>query len=148
LPDYVAIYGADQGPSDIDPRAGFRALKGHLPFPVAGRAEVHRVVRPRSGGPGLELVGASGTPVRSVAGGRVAFADRYDDYGLTLILDHGDHYYSLYANLSETSAHVGDALPSGSRVGTMGQSNDGRVLVYFEIRKGSDTIDPGPWLGL
>src|SRR5262249_24310440 len=88
-PDAVAIYGAGFGPA-ADPSAGFRSLKGRLPFPIAGRAEVNRVNR--GSGPALELAAPSGTAVRSVAAGRVAFADRQEEYGLVVILDHGDHF--------------------------------------------------------
>jgi len=142
----LAIYGADPGPGEVDPHRGFRSKKGRLPFPVAGRAEIRRVVRRQAGGPGLELVGASNAPVRSVAAGRVAFADTYDDYGMTVILDHGDHYYSVYANLSSADAHVGDVIASGARVGAMSTGSTG--MLYFELRHGADTIDPSPWLGL
>ncbi len=61
-----------------------------------------------------------GTVVRSVAAGRVAFADRQDEYGLTVILDHGDHYYSLYGSLGSSDVHAGDTIAAGARVGTVG----------------------------
>jgi septal ring factor EnvC (AmiA/AmiB activator) len=147
-PDAVAIYGVDVGPSDADARAGFRSLKGRLPFPIAGRAEVRRVNRPGAGGPGIELVASAGAAVRSVAAGRVVFADRYDDYGLTVILDHGDHYYSIYANLGAVDVHVGDSVPAGSRIGGVGRDATGASVLYFELRHKAATIDPGPWLGL
>src|SRR6185436_7538907 len=98
-----------------DPHLGFRSLKGRLPFPVAGRAEVNRVNR--GGGPAVELVAPSGSVVRSVAAGRVSFADRYDDYGLTVILDHGDHYYSIYGSLGAADVRVGDGISAGARLG-------------------------------
>ncbi len=147
-PEYLAIYGADVGPTDVDARQGFRALKGRLPFPIAGRAEVRRVRRPGAGGPGLELASGAGSAVRSVAAGRVAFADRYDDYGLTVILDHGDHYYSLYASLGAADVQVGETVASGARIGVVGSEGGKGPLLYFELRKAADTIDPGPWLGL
>lgn len=147
-PDYLAIYGAaDVGPSDVDGRAGFRALKGRLPFPIAGRAEVRKVTRRGALAPGLELSAAAGAPVRSVAAGRIAFADTYADYGLTVILDHGDRYYSLYAGLGAADVRVGDQLPSGARVGTVAADTAGAKL-YFELRRGAETIDPGEWFGL
>jgi murein hydrolase activator len=146
-PDAVAIYGADLGPADTDSR-GFRALKGRLPFPIAGRAEVRRVNRPNAGGPGVELVAALGAAVRSVAAGRVAFADRYDDYGLTVILDHGDHYYSVYGNLASADVHTGETLPSGARLGMVGGDGTHGSALYFELRHNASTIDPAPWLGL
>jgi septal ring factor EnvC (AmiA/AmiB activator) len=144
-PDAVAIYGADMGPLP-DAHLGFRSLKGRLPFPIAGRAEVNRVNR--GAGPAVELVAPSGTVVRSVAPGRVAFADRQDGYGLIVIVDHGDHYFSLYGSLAGADVHAGDAMPSGARIGTVGSIEGGPPRLYFELRHNASTLDPGPWLGL
>ena len=145
-PDYMAIYGADVGPTDIDARAGFRALKGRLSFPVAGRAEVRRVQR--AGVPGMEFAAAAGTAVRCVAPGRVVFADRVEDYGLAVVVDHGDHYNSVYANLGSTELHAGDPIAASGRIGTVGADGSRSPALYFELRKSGATIDPGPWLGL
>ncbi len=147
-PDSVAIYGADLGPIDTDARSGFRALKGRLPFPIAGRAEVRRVNHPGAGGPGVELVASIGAPVRSVAPGRVAFADTYDDHGITVILDHGDHYYSVYSNLGSAEVRTGESVSSGGRIGVVGAGNGHGAALYFELRHNAATLDPSPWLGL
>jgi murein DD-endopeptidase MepM/ murein hydrolase activator NlpD len=145
-PDAMAVYGADTGPIEADTKAGFRSLKGRLPFPIAGRAEVKKVSR--YGGPGVELLASSGAAARAVAAGRVAFADRYDDYGLTVILDHGDHYYSVYANLRSTEVRAGDGLPSGGRIGMVGGDGTHGTALYFELRHKASTLDPSPWLGI
>lgn len=147
-PDSVAIYGADIGPVEADASTGFRQLKGRLRFPVAGRAEVHRVRKKSAAGPGLELAGALGSAVRSVAAGRVAFADRYDEYGLTVIIDHGDHYYTVYGSLGGADVKAGESIQSGARIGSVGSEGGKPPMLYFELRHKSDTIDPGPWLGL
>jgi len=144
-PDYVAIYGADSGPRDADARLGFEAQKGRLMFPVAGRAEARK--SEAHGVPGLEFVTQASAAVRSVSAGRVVFADRYDRYGLTVIVDHGDRYYSVYAGLGGTEMQAGDPVASGARVGTAPASGQGSG-VYFEIRRGSTALEPGPWLGM
>ena len=144
-PSGVAVYGTDFGPAP-EAHGGFRSLRGRLPFPIAGRAEVNRVNR--GGGPAIEMVAASGTAVRAVAAGRVSFADRYDDYGLTLILDHGDHYYSVYASLGSVDIHVGDTTNAGERIGTVGSIDGSSPRLYFELRHNAATLDPAPWLGL
>lgn len=146
-PDHVAIYGADLGPSDVDARAGFRSQKGRLLLPVAGRAEVRKLTR-GGGVQGVEFAAALGTPVRSVAAGRVVFADRYDTYGLTVLLDHGDHYYSLYASLSSADVRVGETVAPGGRIGTIGSEAGNPPALRFEIRKNADALDAGAWLGL
>lgn len=144
-PDYVAIYGADTGPRDADAKLDFAGQKGRLSFPVAGRAEVRKTNKYDV--PGLEFVSQLAAAVRSVAAGRVVFADRYDAYGLTVIVDHGDRYYSVYANLGGTDVRVGDMVASGARVGSSPTSADA-APTYFEIRRGAVPEDPGPWLGL
>jgi septal ring factor EnvC (AmiA/AmiB activator) len=152
-PDYMAIYGADSGPSDgssanAGRSGGFEALKGRLPLPVSGRAEARRVMRRGAGGPGLELQAIPGATARSVAAGRVAFADVYDDYGLTVILDHGGSYYSVYGGLGRIDVRVGENAPENARLGALGGSGALPAVLYFEIRHRADTVDPGPWLGL
>jgi septal ring factor EnvC (AmiA/AmiB activator) len=94
------------------------------------------------------MLAPAGTVVRSVAAGRVSFADRYDDYGLSVILDHGDHYYSVYASLGSTDVHVGDSVSAGVRVGTVGSTDGSPPRLYFELRHNASTLDPAPWLGL
>jgi murein DD-endopeptidase MepM/ murein hydrolase activator NlpD len=153
--DYVAIYGGGMsGPAGPEPAGpdGFRGMKGRLPFPVAGRAEIRTVRRPGASGPGLEMVATVGTPVRAVFSGRVAFADKYDPFGQIVILDHGDHYYTLMGDLAAIEVKVGDDLSAGAKIGTVGRRSGDEAskasALYFEVRHGASTIEPGPWLGL
>ncbi len=145
--DHTAIYGAGVGPQDaLGGATGFEQLKGRLPFPVTGRAEVQTASRQATDGRGLEMRAAPGAPVRAVFAGRVAFADEYADYGLTVIVDHGDQYFTVLANLGKLEVRAGDELSAGARLGTLPKSAD--ASLYFEIRKGSKTLPPREWFGL
>lgn len=145
---HTAVYGSGVGPSDPgDLARGFAVMKGRLPFPIPGRAELKSARRPGSDGPGIEMRAPRGTPVRAVYQARVAFADDYTGYGKTVILDHGDSYYTVSANLSEVSVKVGDDVTTGARVGSVGDMGQGPML-YFEIRKGTDAVDPAEWFGI
>jgi len=139
----TAVYGSGIGPTDpgelLD---GFASLKGRLPFPLSGRSEVQTARR--ADGLGLEMRAPRGTPVRAVAGGRIAFADLYADYGKTLIVDHGQQHYTVSAHLDEFSVSVGDDVALGTRIGSVGQGG----VLYFEIRIGSENVDPAEWFGL
>jgi murein DD-endopeptidase MepM/ murein hydrolase activator NlpD len=145
--DYVAVYSGAGASADFAAPAGFAASRGRLLFPVAGRAEAHPSHREGTNGPGLEIRAAVGSVVRSVYAGRVAFADRYGPYGRIVIVDHGDHYYTVSGNLGSTDVRVGDEVTPGERLGTVGDDGQGAML-YFEIRHGTDTLAPGAWLGL
>ena len=129
------------------PAAGFAAARGRLLFPVAGRADVRAAHREGTDGPGLEIHAPAGSPVRAVFAGHVAFADRYGPYGRIVILDHGDHYYTVSGNLDEIDVKIGQDVGAGERIGTVGDDGPGPML-YFEVRHGSQTVAPGPWLGL
>ncbi len=144
--EYVAVYGGN-GASAEGAGSGFSSSRGRLLFPIAGRAEVRPTRREGTDGPGLEIKAALGAAVRAVFAGRVAFADRYGPYGRLVILDHGDHYYTVSGNLASIDVKVGDEVSSGERIGGVGDEGKGAML-YFEIRKGTETVQPGPWLGI
>jgi murein DD-endopeptidase MepM/ murein hydrolase activator NlpD len=145
--DYVAVYGGGGVSADLAAPVGFAASRGRLLFPVAGRAEARPARREGTNGPGLEIRAPIGSVVRSVYAGRVAFADRYGPYGRIVIVDHGEHYYSVSGNLGSADVRVGDEVTPGERLGTVGDDGQGAML-YFEIRHGTETLPPGTWLGL
>lgn len=142
--------GSDYVPTTAGPEpqsSGFAAMRGRLLFPVAGRGDVRIAKREGADGPGIEILAPVRSHVRAVYPGRVGFADRYGAYGRIVILDHGDHYYTVSGNLGSIDVRVGDEVGAGERVGTVGDDGAGSML-YFELRHGSQTIAPAPWLGL
>jgi len=144
--EYVAVYGGN-GAAPASIAGGFAASKGRLLFPLAGRSEVRPARREGTDGPGLEISSSLGAPVRAVFGGRVAFADRYGPYGRLVIVDHGDHYYTVSGNLASMDVKVGDEVSAGERLGAVGDEGRGPML-YFEIRHATQTLQPTSWLGL
>lgn len=143
---YVPVYGGGALSPDT-PAGGFATARGRLLLPVAGRAEITPARREGTEGPGLEIHVQAGTPVRAVFAGRVAFADRYGPYGRIVILDHGDHYYTVSGNLDSIDVKIGQDVSGGERLGTVGDDGRGSML-YFEVRHGSHAIAPEAWLGL
>jgi len=143
---YVPVYG---GAPSIDDHSGgsFRNAKGKLLFPVSGRAEAHPSRREGLENQALDIKTSLHTPVRAVFAGRVAFADRYGPYGKLVILDHGDHYYTVSGNLADIDVKIGQDVAPGERVGTVGDDGKGPSL-YFEVRRGTQAIAAAPWLGL
>lgn len=144
--DAITVYGGSVTATNAH-EASFGEAAGRLLFPVGGRAEVRHARREGAEGPGVEIIAPLGTPVRAVFPGRVAFADRYGTYGRIVILDHGEHYYTVSANLGTLNVRVGQEVQTGAVLGTVGDDGRGPML-YFEVRHGSETVDPGPWLGL
>ena len=141
--DHTAVYAAAPGPNDAAD-SSFSSQRGQLPFPVVGRAEIRPVTRANVGGPGLELRVASGASVRAIHAGRVAFAAEYPDYGQTVIVDHGEGYFSVSAGLGGVRVHPGDVVARGAALGTVGASG----VLYLELRRGASLVEPRAWFGL
>lgn len=85
--------------------------------------------------------------VRSIFHGRVAVADSLPGLGKTVIVDHGDNYYSVYAFASTLKVRAGATVQEGDVVALSGKASPlfGPGL-YFEIRHFTDAIDPRPWI--
>lgn len=143
---HTAIYGAGVGP-DLHADGTFKDMRGRLPFPLPGRTEIETVRRKFADGPGLAMRAPSGTAVRAVFDGFVAFADEYPDYGKTIIVDHGGGYFTVSANLGTVEVRVGESVAAGSRLGILGGAA-GRGELYFEVRRGAETLAPGEWFGI
>lgn len=142
--NHTAVYAAG---ANLELADTFAALRGQLPFPLPGRAEIEEVTKPFAAGPGLVLRAPPGTLVRAVFSGRVAYASEFAEYGRTVIVDHGDGYFTVTAQLGSIDVRVGEDLPAGVRLGTVG-GQAGLGELYFEIRRGEQTIAPREWFGI
>ena len=96
---------------------------------------------------GIEIGSFQGSTIRSVYQGQVAFADWFPGYGMVIILDHGDHYYSLYAHLAKLLVSAGNSVKKEQVIGEIGDTgvSEGDRL-YFELRRGEQPVDPLTWL--
>jgi murein hydrolase activator len=145
----TAVYGAQPQlePSTAPRAGGFAGQRGRLPFPVAGRAEIQKVKSPTGEGNALVMLSTAGAPVRVVYPGRVAFADDYPELGNTVIVDHGDHFYTVSSHLERITVEVGAELESGQRIGTVGMYARQAALL-FEVRAGPKTLNTPEWFGI
>ena len=126
---------------------------GKLDWPVEGRI-LYRFGRDTlaSGGVirhnGIGIAAPPGTPVKAVEAGRIILAQLMQTYGLSILLDHGNGYYSFYSHLGALGAKPGDTVTRGQAIGTVGGENsDQGPHLYFEIRGESGiALDPAEWL--
>lgn len=100
---------------------------------------------------GLDLIVTEGTPVLAAATGTVVLVDEVSGYGLTVVVDHGDGWQTLYAHLFEIAVQPGERVHRGQPLGRVGES--GRATtphLHFEIRQRRGerlvALDPAPIL--
>jgi septal ring factor EnvC (AmiA/AmiB activator) len=96
---------------------------------------------------GIDIKSERGEPVQAVFAGKVLFADWFKGYGNMLIIDHGNSYCTLYANVEELFKQKGDAVESGEVIATVGDSGSlSGPGLYFEVRHHGKPEDPQLWL--
>jgi septal ring factor EnvC (AmiA/AmiB activator) len=139
----------------MPPQAGgFANQMGVLPYPVRGEV-VGRfgVTQQQISGTklrrnGIDIATQPLSPVAAVFPGQVLYCGWIKGYGNVIIIDHGDKYYTLSAQLGEISKKVGERVEVGEIIGYAGyapvDNQGGRV--YFEIRFQGTALDPLAWL--
>jgi len=134
------------------PPGGFSALKGKLRRPVDGRVigTFGQSKHPRFGtvtfNNGIDIEAQPGTPIRSVAAGRVEFVDWIEAYGNCIIINHGGGYYTLYAHASDTFVRPDQNVPANEVIGEVGDTGSLQgYTCHFEIRKSKQALNPTEW---
>ncbi len=87
-----------------------------------------------------------GAEVQAVFEGTLVKAEWIDGYGMIAVVDHGDHYYSVYAHLTKLKVKVGSEVKKGQALAEAGPIEDDRKGLYFEIRHFSEPENPTAWI--
>ena len=143
------VVNNEETPSNDYAGINFSALKGKLRLPARGELTNRFGAKRDDTGlswKGLFIKAAEGTDVKSVASGRVVFADWMRGFGNLIIVDHGSGYMSLYGNNQAVLKNVGEEVTAGDAIASIGNSggNDSNG-VYYELRRNSQPFDPLGW---
>lgn len=101
---------------------------------------------------GVGIKAPTGAPVRAVKDGIVVLAGPFEGYGPTVVLSHGEGFYTLYLYLEEIGVVQGRQVRSGQVVGTVGGTDTPEGShIEFQIRAPSggeapQAMDPLEWL--
>jgi murein DD-endopeptidase MepM/ murein hydrolase activator NlpD len=96
---------------------------------------------------GIDIGAPIGTPVRAPAPGVVIFAGQHAEYGVTLIIDHGNDTRSLYGHLSRLNVAMDQAIKRGDAVAMTG--NTGRSSgphLHYEIQVKGQPVNPHSYI--
>lgn len=98
-------------------------------------------------GRGIELAGKVGAPIKATAAGEVVYSgEGLQAYGQLVIIRHEGDYLSAYAHNDRLLVSEGQRVTAGQQIAEMGKTNEGRVLLHFEIRRKGAPVDPLDYL--
>ena len=132
---------------------GFASEKGKLPLPAAGAimqqfgAHTDETSGVSTFANGINIESAPGSDIIAIYAGKVVYAGTLRGYGNLIILDHGNHYYSLVSGVGEILRKVGDLVKQHEKIGVT-SLHTGRLQegLHFEIRHNTEAQNPLEWL--
>ena len=143
------VASVDETPNNDYAGSNFSALKGKLRLPARGELMNRFGSKREDTGiswKGLFIRAAEGADVKTVASGRVVFADWMRGFGNLIIVDHGNGYMSLYGNNQALLKNVGEEVSAGDAIAAVGNSGGNESNgVYYELRRNSQPFDPLSW---
>jgi murein hydrolase activator len=125
-----------------------RDMKGDLPYPAIGKI-VSRYGETNENGMtqrGLEVKTRAGAQVVASFEGTVVFVGDFRGYGQLLIIEHSGGYHSLLAGMTRIDSIIGQQVLTGEPVGVMDPAQDGSTILYVELRREGQSINPSSWL--
>ena len=143
------IASNEQTPTNMYSGSNFSSLKGKLRLPARGELTNRFGAKRDDTGiswKGLFIRATEGADVKTVASGRVVFADWMRGFGNLIIVDHGSGYMSLYGNNQAMLKSVGEEVTAGDAIASIGNSGGNESNgVYYELRRNSQPFDPMTW---
>ena len=84
---------------------------------------------------GVDYYSRSGGSVFAAADGQIVEAVYRSDYGFTVLLNHGNGYFTRYAHLKEfkPGVKIGAVVPLGFELGGMGQSSGFAIPIHLHF---------------
>ncbi len=136
----------------VVPPSGFGGRKRQLSLPARGEIvqrfgrHKHPEFNSYTFSNGLAIASPAGADIHAVDGGTVIYANYFKGYGNMVILDHGDGFFSVYANASNIAKKEGSSVVRNEVIASVGDLDSSRgPQLYFEIRYQGKPIDPSPW---
>jgi murein DD-endopeptidase MepM/ murein hydrolase activator NlpD len=95
---------------------------------------------------GIDLASVRHAEIKAANNGKVVYAEFQGIYGNTVILDHGQGVFSLYAHLSQIKVAPGDMVNKGDLIALSGATGmAGGDHLHFSILINGIFVDPREW---
>ncbi len=131
----------------------FEQAKGRLPWPVKGRVlsrfgmQTNAVTGTVTENPGIDIAADEGAEVIAVQAGVCTRITYLRGFGTTMLIDHGDGFYTVYAHLGDLMVSEGEEVEAGRVLGAVAPERlAGQSRVHFQVWRQRQKEDPLNWL--
>jgi murein hydrolase activator len=131
----------------------FSELKGKMPWPVTGTISTRfgrykdPVLNIYTENTGIEFRTAADADVAAVMDGLVTYVTWLRGFGNTIIIHHGEDFYTVYSHVDGIAVRENEYVESGQKIAVVSDSGswDGHIL-HFEIWDAKSKLNPEDWL--
>lgn len=145
LPENEQVVEIPEGP-DLGAQRTQVAPGEKMLTPVTGK-----IVRPYNAAPGrnkndgIDFATEAGAVVKAAASGEVALVSPSIGLGQIILIRHRDNIISVYGRMSDDiRVQKGQSVKKGQVLGTVANGNP--PTFHFEVRRGTEAVDPTPFL--
>lgn len=148
-PDKMALT-----PSEKVLSTTFSANKGKLPWPVERGVVSSSFGKHASAvsdqvtvtNNGVDIATTENAVARCVFEGVVVSVVKPSASNIGVIIRHGD-YFTVYSQLDEVYVNRGDKVKTKQTIGKVHTDrSEGKTEIHFELRRGTETLNPSQWL--
>jgi septal ring factor EnvC (AmiA/AmiB activator) len=148
-PDKMALT-----PSEKVLSTSFSANKGKLPWPVErgvvsssyGKHASSVSSKVMVTNNGIDIATGENAQARSVFEGVVVSVVKPSASNIGVIIRHGD-FFTVYSQLDEVYVNRGDKVKTKQAIGKVHTDrSEGKTELHFELRQGTETLNPAGWL--
>lgn len=138
---------------DIPTFRSFASARGRLPWPVKGQVirrfglEKNRITGTVTDNPGIDIRAREGDEVLAVQGGVCTRITYLRGFGTTVLVQHEEGYYTVYAHLGDVWVSEGETVEAGRVIGTVGSSGGASTpRLHFQVWHQRSKENPMTWL--
>jgi murein DD-endopeptidase MepM/ murein hydrolase activator NlpD len=99
---------------------------------------------------GINFGAPAGTPVLAAENGVIVYAgNELKGFGNLVLIKHGDGWVTAYAHMDSFGVQRGDTISRGQPIGSVGSTGSvDAPQLHFEIRRGTEAVDPQKYLDI
>ncbi len=96
---------------------------------------------------GIDIAAPTGTPIYASQKGKVIFSGVQRGYGNVILIEHDNHFITVYAHNEANLVRENDFVKQGQPIATIGNSgNSSGPHLHFEIRLHGKAQNPRNYL--
>jgi len=93
---------------------------------------------------GIDFAAPSGTAIQATGNGKIVkIENKKSGYGLSVVIDHGFNYQTLYGHMKEVKVRLGEKVKKGQLIGLIGSTGTSTAPhCHYEVRFHGKAVNP------